>query len=65
MKIHPIRFGIASGQQNYDWCSLVRLWETADSAGYDSLWTSDHLFAMLSDPSGATFEGWTTRLWLL
>src|SRR5258708_9365889 len=58
---HPIRFGIASGQQLYDWGQLSTLWKTADQLGYDSLWTSDHLYAILvPEPSEPTFEGWTT-----
>ena len=57
---HPIRFGLASGQQLYDWKQLAHLWEVADQLGYDSLWTSDHLYAILVNPSEPTFEGWTT-----
>ena len=60
MNRHPLRFGIASGQQNYQWAQLRRLWELADRLGYDSLWTGDHLFAILVDPAQPTFEGWTT-----
>jgi F420-dependent oxidoreductase-like protein len=60
MKHHPIRFGIASGQQNYQWAKIRQLWETADRLGYDSLWTSDHLYAIMVDPSEPAFEGWTT-----
>jgi hypothetical protein len=30
MSRHPIRFGIASGQQLYEWAQLVELWKTAD-----------------------------------
>ena len=60
MKSHPIRFGIASGQQNYQWPQLKQLWEGADRAGYDSLWTSDHLYAILTDPAEPAFEGWAT-----
>jgi F420-dependent oxidoreductase-like protein len=60
MKSHPIRFGIASGQQNYQLPQLKQLWEAADRAGYDSLWTGDHLYAILTDPTEPAFEGWTT-----
>lgn len=60
MKTHPIRFGIATGQQNYRWAELLPLWEAADRLGYDSLWTGDHLYAIFADPSEPTFEGWTT-----
>ncbi len=61
MNTHPIRFGIASGQQLYDWAQLLELWKTADQLGYDSLWVSDHLYAILvPDPAASNFEGWTT-----
>jgi F420-dependent oxidoreductase-like protein len=57
---NPIRFGIATGQKNYQWSQLRQLWEVADRAGYDSLWTGDHLYAILTDPSESTFESWST-----
>ncbi|MBV8134192.1 MAG: TIGR03560 family F420-dependent LLM class oxidoreductase [Deltaproteobacteria bacterium] len=60
MSRHPIRFGIATGQQRYEWPQLRHLWEVAERAGYDSLWTGDHLYAIMADPSESTFEGWTT-----
>jgi len=61
MTKHPIRFGIASGQQLYQWAQLVELWKTADQLGYDSLWVSDHLYPILvPDLSASNFEGWTT-----
>jgi F420-dependent oxidoreductase-like protein len=60
MKTHPIRFGIASGQQLYTWKQLVELWEVADQLGFDSLWTGDHLYAIIVDPAEPNFEGWTT-----
>jgi F420-dependent oxidoreductase-like protein len=60
MKTHPIRFGIATGQQRCRWSQLRELWEAADRAGYDSLWTGDHLYAIFAEPSAPTFESWTT-----
>jgi F420-dependent oxidoreductase-like protein len=61
MNTHPIRFGISSGQQTYEWPQFAELWKTADQLGYDSLWTFDHLYPIfVPDPSGPCFEGWTT-----
>ena len=60
MRTHPVRFGIGSGQQDYEWPQLRQLWEAADQAGYDSLWGSDHLYAIMADASRPAFEGWTT-----
>ena len=60
MSQNSIRFGIATGQQGYQWPQLKHLWEAADRAGYDSLWTGDHLYAIMTDPSESSFEGWST-----
>ena len=60
MSQNPIRFGIATGQQRYQWPQLRQVWEVADRAGYDSLWTGDHLYAIMTDPSESTFESWST-----
>src|SRR5258708_434566 len=61
MNTHPLRFGIASGQQLYTWPQLRDLWKTADQLGYDSLWVSDHLYAIVvPNPAESNFEGWTT-----
>jgi F420-dependent oxidoreductase-like protein len=57
---NPIRFGIATGQQRYQWPQLRQLWQVAERTGYDSLWTGDHLYAIMADPSDSTFEGWST-----
>jgi len=51
---------IATGKQGYEWPHLKCLWETADRAGYDSLWTGDHLYAIFGEPSRPNFEGWST-----
>lgn len=34
------------------------MWKLIDSLGYDTAWTFDHFFPILSDPSGPCFEGW-------
>jgi F420-dependent oxidoreductase-like protein len=33
-------------------------WRLIDDLGYDTAWTFDHFFPILSDPSGPCFEGW-------
>src|SRR5258708_35338041 len=61
MNTHPIRLGMGRGQQPSDAHQLWGGWKTADSLGYDSLWVSDHLYAILvPDPAASNFEGWTT-----
>ncbi|HEY3683730.1 MAG TPA: LLM class flavin-dependent oxidoreductase [Streptosporangiaceae bacterium] len=52
-------FGIKASQQNQDMAALLRLWTTADDAGFDSCWAFDHLAAMGRDRTGDIFEAWT------
>jgi F420-dependent oxidoreductase-like protein len=33
-------------------------WRLIDELGYDTAWTFDHFFPILSDPSGPCLEGW-------
>jgi F420-dependent oxidoreductase-like protein len=33
-------------------------WRLIDELGYDTIWTFDHFFPILSDPTGPCFEGW-------
>lgn len=33
-------------------------WRLIDESGYDTAWTFDHFFPILSDPSGPCLEGW-------
>jgi F420-dependent oxidoreductase-like protein len=54
-----IRFGVQAAPQNTTWKDLRETWKLIDSLGYDTAWVFDHFFAILSDPSGPCFEGWT------
>jgi F420-dependent oxidoreductase-like protein len=58
--LHPVRFGIQTGQQNVPWSEMLDLWRKADTWGYDSLWNFDHFFPIFVDPAGPCLEGWTT-----
>ena len=53
-----IRFGLQTAPQNTTWQELRAMWKLIDSLGYDTAWTFDHFFPILSDPSGPCFEGW-------
>ena len=57
--MHPIRFGIQTGQQSVPWDTMLDLWRKADRWGYDSLWVFDHFYPIFVDPEGPCFEGWT------
>ena len=39
---------------SFDVCTGVR----ADTLGYDTLWTYDHLYPIIGAPPGPIFEGW-------
>ncbi len=53
-----IRFGVQTAPQNTTWQELRDTWKLIDSLGYDTAWTFNHFFPILSDPSGPCFEGW-------
>lgn len=55
-----IRFGVQTPPQNTTWQELRDTWKLIDSLDYDTAWVFDHFFAILSDPSGPCFEGWTS-----
>lgn len=56
---YPIRVGILLWPQQTDWEHLDGTARLADSVGIDSLWTWDHLHAIVGDPLQPIFEGWT------
>src|SRR5215210_1570109 len=53
-----IRFGVQTPPQNVTFQGLRETWKLVDSLGYDTAWTFDHFFPILSDPSGPCYEGW-------
>jgi len=55
-----IRFGIQTPPQHVTWQAMRETWKLIDELGYDTAWTFDHFFPILSDPSGPCFEGWTS-----
>ena len=56
----PIRVGALLWPQRSSWAELAESARLADEAGLDSLWTWDHLHAIVGDPLAPIFEGWTT-----
>jgi F420-dependent oxidoreductase-like protein len=54
----PIRFGIQTPQQHTTWDELRETWRLLDELAYDTAWTFDHFFPIMSDPTGPCFEGW-------
>ncbi len=57
---YPIRVGALLWPQQTDWSQLTNAARLADDVGLDSLWTWDHLHAIVGDPLQPIFEGWTT-----
>lgn len=56
----PFKVGILAWPQATDWASLLDIGRRIDRAGYDSLWTWDHLYAIVGPPEQPIFEGWST-----
>lgn len=54
----PIRFGLQTPPQHTSWEAMRDTWRLIDELGYDTIWTFDHFFPILSDPTGPCFEGW-------
>lgn len=51
------RFGLVTPQL-VPWPVMVERWQTAEQAGFDSVWVVDH-FVNPTMPAGRWFEGWT------
>jgi alkanesulfonate monooxygenase SsuD/methylene tetrahydromethanopterin reductase-like flavin-dependent oxidoreductase (luciferase family) len=56
---YPVRVGVLLWPQQTDWEQLCDVARIVDSVGLDSLWTWDHLHAIVGDPLQPIFEGWT------
>jgi alkanesulfonate monooxygenase SsuD/methylene tetrahydromethanopterin reductase-like flavin-dependent oxidoreductase (luciferase family) len=54
----PIKLGANCWGQYTDWASLRAAGVRADSLGYDSIWTWDHLYPIVGSHEGPIFEGW-------
>jgi alkanesulfonate monooxygenase SsuD/methylene tetrahydromethanopterin reductase-like flavin-dependent oxidoreductase (luciferase family) len=53
-----LRLGINLWSQAGTWPELLEAARRVDRLGYDSLWTWDHLYAIVGDPHQPVFEGW-------
>jgi len=54
------KFGAITWNQYTDWPSLREAGIRADSLGFDSIWTWDHLYPIVGSDDGPIFEGWLT-----
>jgi alkanesulfonate monooxygenase SsuD/methylene tetrahydromethanopterin reductase-like flavin-dependent oxidoreductase (luciferase family) len=55
-----VKLGALVWPQYTDWQSLRDTGELVDRLGYDSLWTWDHLYPIVGEPTGPMFEGYLT-----
>ena len=54
--MHPITFGVVTGQHQLTWSQLVEQWQLAEELGFDSVWLFDHFMALYGDPDGPCLE---------
>ncbi|HYI65802.1 MAG TPA: LLM class flavin-dependent oxidoreductase [Candidatus Limnocylindrales bacterium] len=55
-----MKFGVQFWPQQTTWDQLSEAARVADLAGFDSLWTWDHLLSVRGAPHRPIFEGWMT-----
>src|SRR4051794_29083689 len=55
-----VKIGINLWSQATSWADFLAAAKRVDQLGYDSLWTWDHLHAIIGDPQQPIFEGYTT-----
>ncbi len=55
-----VKLGLLAWNQYTDWQSLCDAGVRADRAGYDTLWTWDHLYPIVGSHEGPILEGWMT-----
>jgi len=53
-----LRLGINLWSQAATWPETLACVRRVDALGYDSVWTWDHLYAIVGDPHQPIFEGW-------
>ncbi len=55
-----VKIGINLWSQASSWPDFLAAAQRVERLGYDSLWTWDHLHAIIGDPQQPIFEGYTT-----
>ena len=56
-----MRFAFKTAPQNTTWRDMLAVWQEADDIElFESGWTFDHFYPILSDSAGPCLEGWVT-----
>ncbi len=55
----PLKVGANLWNQHTDWPGFRDAMLRAESVGYDSLWTWDHVYPIVGTPDGPILEAWT------
>ncbi len=55
-----VRLGALCWNQYTDWPTLLAAGARAETLGYDSLWTWDHVYPIVGSSQGPMYEGWLT-----
>src|SRR6202021_2806865 len=56
-----MRFGFKTAPQHTTWDAMLEVWRAADDIEvFESGWTFDHFYPILSDSAGPCLEGWMT-----
>jgi alkanesulfonate monooxygenase SsuD/methylene tetrahydromethanopterin reductase-like flavin-dependent oxidoreductase (luciferase family) len=56
---HPIRFGIVTPPMWRTWDQMLGLWTSAELAGFDMAFDTDHFLSDWDGDGGPTLEAWT------
>ncbi|HXG17526.1 MAG TPA: LLM class F420-dependent oxidoreductase [Methylomirabilota bacterium] len=54
-----LRFGVQTLPQEVSYQDIQRVWQEADTLGFDSVFLYDHFLPIYTEPTGPCLEGWT------
>jgi len=56
-----MRFAFKTSPQETTWPDMLAVWQEADDIElFESGWTFDHFYPIMSDGTGPCMEGWVT-----
>ncbi len=57
--MNKVKIGALCWNQYTDWAAMLEAGKRADTLGFDTLWTWDHLYPIVGSWEGPILEGWT------